>query len=517
MVPDKRVIENIKKLINLGMAEDEIILQLSKMGLSEEDAKVLIDSARGKEPKIKEETKETKEKPKEEKEEELLPKELFKDDNIENIKSIEDEKNIEKEKPKEEDFDITSGLDINDLNKYIDNKDENTDIKEKPKKEEIDFNTEDDNYDININTTDKSSIWQSGLLTTLNTKLSEIEDKQKEIEVFVKKKIEDEINKYKKIQETTKNLLLNKISEKLIEEKENVVTNVTKQLAQIKIEQAKLNKNLSEINTGKKEIAEKIREFNNIKEKMVEDSEKVQNEIKKVATTTTVKINEKTKQINEILTLQSKISQGLIKNTKTAVEKQIEGIKEFKERIDSQINPKKLYDKLEELEKFKEQLANRYDTRFDAVKTEFLKKAHSAFKQKIEDELSIVNEKLKTVEDIREEVNKKVDPEIITNKLKELEVFEKQLITNIDEKITQTLKIYESGVTQEFKVKINEFDEQIKKAEKQTIELDAAKQTIKELDGFKNQFISIIDKNIAKMNKTMTFLENKIKEIEEKK
>jgi hypothetical protein len=512
MVPDKRVIENIKKLINLGMGEEEIISQLNKMGLNEDDAKELIDISKGVKKVVdSKKIKDTKTQEPEQPKEELLPKDLFKDDDIADIKNINEDK---KEEQKDNDFDVTSGLNVDDFNKYIDNKDENTKKEEKTKNNSNDDFNLDKNYDINIDTTDKSSIWQSGLLTTLNTKLSEIEDKQKEIEVFVKKRIEEEINKYKKIQETTKQLLLTKIGEKLSEEKELVVNNVTKQLAQIKIEQAKLNKSISEIDTGKKEITEKVKELDTIKEKIVNDSEKVQTEIKKVAATTTVKINEKTKQINEILTLQSKISQGLIKNTKTAVENQIKDIKDFKERVESQINPKKLYDKLEELEKFKEQLANRYDTRFEAVKTEFLKKAHDAFKQKIENELNVFNEKLKTFKDIREEVNQKTDPELISKKIKELEIFEKQLINNIDEKITQSLKIYESGITQEFKVKINEFDEQIKKAEKHMLDLNAAKQTAKELNGFKDQFIAIIDKNIEKMNKTMSFLEEKIKEIE---
>ncbi len=525
MVPDKRVIENIKKLISLGMAEDDIIAQLSKMGVSEEDAKELIDISKNKDTRNVNKKIAPKEKTPEKPKEEYLPKDLFKEDDIEDIKDISEDKKVDNKEDTKEDFDITSGIDVDDFNKYINNKDDDIDIKKEKNTDSktstkddynIDLNINKDDYEIDTDTSDKSNIWQSGLLTTLNTKLSEIEEKQKDIEEYVKKRIDEEINKYKKIQETTKNLLLSKVGEKLAEEKESVTTSVTKQLAQIKVAQAKLNKTISEIDTGKKEISDKIRDYDSIKEKMVNDSEKVQTEIKNVAATTTVKINEKTKQINEILTLQSKISQGLIKNTKTAVEKEIIGLKEYKERIEAQINPKKLYDKLEELEKFKEQLAKRYDTRFDAVKDEFLTKAHTAFKDKIEAELSEVNTKLNKFEEIRKEVNEKMDPQLITSKMKELEIFEKQLITNIDEKITQSLKIYQSGMTQEFKAKIQEFDEQIKKTDTYLLELSAAKDTVKELNGFKDQFISIIDKNIEKMNKTMTYLENKLKEIEKK-
>ncbi len=507
MMPDKRVIDNIKKLISLGMSEDDIISQLENMGVNESDAKELIANAKGKEDKSKEEKEE---KPKTEEKEELLPKNLFKDDDIEDIKSL-DENNIEdtqeeKEKPKseeeKEDYDLSSGLNVDDFKKYTD--DDSDDTKET------------NDYDINIdlnkeksNSSKNENIWQSGLVTTLNTKIAEIEEKQKEIEENIQKKMDVEINKYKKIQQTTKNLLLSNVKEELANAKENIVGSVTKQLTQIKIEQAKINKSVSEIDSGKKEVSEKIQEFDNVKDKVTEDAERIQDEIKKMASTITVKINQKTKQINEILSLQSKISQGLIKNTKTAVEKEVQKIAEFKEKVDSQINPKKLYDKLEELEKFKTQLAKRYDNRFDAVKDEFLKKAHNAFKEKI-------NEELKDVQKVKEEIVQKTDPEIINKKLEELEIFEKHLLSKIDEKITQSLNIYESGITQEFKGKIKEFDEQIKKTEDLFNRLELAKENIKEINGFKDQFITIVDKNIEKMNKTMSTIEEKLKKIEEK-
>ncbi len=505
MIPDKRVTDNIKKLIKLGMSEKDIVAHLKKMGVNEDNAKKLINFAKDKKTLEKQEPKDKKE---EKTKEEQLPKDLFKEEKIEDIKDIDDEK--------EDEFDISSGLDVDAFKKYTDQADE--DSKEDKKttvneKEDFNFNIdnnkENNDYDVNLNNQDKeTNIWESGMLTTLNTKLSEIEDKQKTVEEYLRNKIDQEINKYKKVQETTKNLLLSKLNEQVSQEKQNLMTMVTKQLAQIKIEQAKLNKKLSEIDTGKKDISDKIQEFDEIKEKASNDYNKIETEIKKVAASMTVKINQKIKQINEILTLQSKISQGLIKNTKTAAEKEIAKIAEFKEKVDAQINPKKLYDKLEELEKYKEQLAKRYDNRFEDVKSEFLKKAHVAFKNKIDSEL-------KEVRQVKEEVVKKTDPEIINKKLKELEEFEKHLLTNIDEKITQSLNIYESGITQEFRGKIKEIDNQIKKTEELFTSLETAKESIKEISGFKDQFISIIDKNIEKMNKTMSYLEEKIKKVEE--
>jgi hypothetical protein len=588
MIPDKRVVENIKKLIGLGMSDKDIENQLSKMGVNKEDAKELLSIAKNKNSKSQEITEK----------EDLLPKDLFKDDDIKDIK-IKDAKESKVEEPKEKtkDVDVTSGIDVSELEKYIkdddeelteedittqinedneyedktteennnDKIDENKNIskeKENLKKQKKEYSTID--YTIN----DKNSnIWQSGILTTINTKMSELDDKEKEIENNLYQKINNEIKKYKQVQDTTKNLLLNKISEQIAEQKQEFTTNITKQLAQIKIEQAKINKTISEINSGKKEIEEKIVEFDNIKEKTTTDTQKLQNEIKKVAAIATVKINQKTKQINEILTLQSKISQGLIKNTKKAIDEEITELKDLKERVKSkidpqryeeklkqmdtdreefskkydskfddikeeflkkanvafkektqkideyitnlktQVNPKQIYDKLEELEKFKEQLAKRYDERFNVIKNKIIKESKQIVSKKTDEEL----ENLKK---IKEEIVNKTDPEIITKKLEELEVFEKTLIESVDEKISQSSKIYESSISQQFKEKIKLIDEQIEKINNLFVKLDLAKETINELNGFKDQFIKIIDKNIEKMNQTMGVLEKKIKEIE---
>jgi hypothetical protein len=213
------------------------------------------------------------------------------------------------------------------------------------------------------------------------------------------------------------------------------------------------------------------------------------------------------KQINEILTLQSRISQGLIKNTQQAINKQIEELSKFKENVNSQIDPHKLYEKLNEIEEFKEQLAHRYENRFNNVKIEFLKKAQVAFKDELEQELS-------NIKRIRDEIANKTDPEIINRKLEELEIFEKHLLNNIDEKISQSLKIYESSINQEFKNKINKLDEYYNKVENLLRKIEIGQETLKEINNFKDQFIAIIDKNIEKMNTKMTIIDDKLKSLE---
>jgi hypothetical protein len=551
MIADQRVIENIKKLKELGMSKNEIKENLTKMGLSDKDCEELILKAANKDKtnnedsklktekviKIEDNKTESKniEKPKNE-----LPKDLFKENNI-NLNKIDDKKLSENKIFSSENIDISKELKIEELedlakdenislfSKEIEtseNKIKNT-VKDKPKiKEEIDSdflkqlensyskeatnikkestkeNISKNNFDFNVNS--NNNIWQTGLVSTINSKLTDIENKQKQVESYLKDKIDNEINKYSKIQKTNQQLLIHQVNESISQEVVKIQQSSTRQLIQVKIEQAKLNKKTSEIKSGKQEIEEALKEFNKTKENLLEDNTKVQDEIKKLSATTSVKLNAKMKQINEILTLQSRISQGLIKNTQQAINTKITELSDFKNTINSQMDPHKLYEKLNEIEKFKEQLASRYENRFENVKTEFLKKAQVAFKNELHKELTDIKK-------VRDDIANKTDPEIINKKIEELEIFEKHLLNNIDEKISQSLKIYESGINQEFKNKISRLDDYYSKVENLIKKIENSQETLKEINNFKDQFIAIIDKNIEKMNSKMTLIDDKLK------
>ncbi len=513
MIPDPRIIENIKKLKELGMSKEDIKENLLKMGLASKDCDELIITAFNEKETTKEEPKENKmsllsedDKPKTTKTNKEIPDDLFSentDSETLNIPAVIDEK--EDFKIKEDLPDITKGLDFEGLNL------ENTN-------DEISLNDFNKSYSTKMDTkiempketqNNTADVWQTGLVTTINTKINEVEIRQQKMEEYLKAKIDSEIDKYKKIQETTKQLLVNKLNDNINEQTSTISTQLTKQLAMLKIEQAKINKKYEDINSSKQEIESLIAKSQEYKDQISQVNKVNQENINKIIATTTVKLNAKIKEINDILALQSKITQGLIKNTQTAVVDEIKKLNEFKENINKQINPQQLYDKLNQLEAFKQQLANRYEIRFDAVKKEFLAKARDAFKEEIHKELEDINK-------VKDTIVSKTDPEIINRKLKELEGFESQLINAVDEKISQSLKIYESAINQEIKGKIVTLDEEIKKIEHAQTTIDIAKEKINELNMFRDQFIAIIDKNIEKINNTFTKLDNKVKEVEEK-
>lgn len=543
MIPDPRIIENIKKLKSLGMSDKEIKDNLLKMGLSEKDCDDLLNSDSKKEEPLKLDQSGSKEisvsNPEEKKvtvasafKKEEIPSDFFNSDSDEisdlkqGVKELSDQEKedskkekIKKKETEEELPDITKDLDLD----LLDRKDKeekedliseevydkfNEKIEDLQKKEDTKKITKPTIAPIDIK--GNQNIWETGLATTINTKLSEIESKQEKIEEYLKSKIDQELIKYKKIQETNKQLLVSKLTDMISQQEQAANVQITKQLAMIKIEQAKLNKKIEEINSGKSELQKTINNVNELGEQLEGNSKIIQDNINKLTITTTTKINVKLKEINDILALQSRITQGLIKNTQSAINTEVKKLNEFKEKISSQINPKELYDKLSELESFKQKLANRYEDRFEGVKREFLVKAKEAYKNDIDKQFLELN-------NLKNTIVSKTDPEIISKKIDELVDFKKTLLESIDEKISGALNIYESAITQEIKGKIRTVDEVKEKVESEIKKIQIAEDKINEIDKFKEQFIAVIDKNIEKMNQTMKIIENKMKNIEKEK
>ena len=536
MIPDPRIIENIKKLKSLGMSDKEIKDNLVKMGLSDTDCDELIKSSHTNDEKKDEEISFAKPQNTVKKETVAsafrtneIPDDFFNSDSdeISELKnSVQELPDTDKTEITEADSslpDITKNLDLDKLNttKEDTNIEENISEKiysdfneklnslEKAKKTTIEPLKEPEIFKpqtIKAN----QNVWETGLATTINTKLSEIEQKQTRMEEYLKTRIDQELEKYKKIQETNKQLLLSKITEMISQQEQAANIQITKQLAMLKIEQAKLNKKIEEINSGKNELETVISNVNELGSQLQQNNKVVQDNLNKLTITTTTKINAKLKEINDILALQSRITQGLVKNTQNAITEEVKKLNDFKEKVSSQINPKELYEKLSELESFKQKLAARYEDRFELVKREFLTKAKDAYKNEIEKQFLELN-------NVKNTIVSKTDPEIITKKINELSDFQKLLLESIDEKISGALNIYESAITQEIKGKIRTIDQVSEKLESEIKKIQVAQDKINEIDQFKEQFIAIIDKNIEKMNKTMKLVENKIKDVEKDK
>lgn len=526
---DNRILENIKKLKALGMPDNEIIDNLIKIGLSKEESEKLVLEDKPKEKntidkkkeKIESEKKDTKDKEKTKEQEDVkddiktttskkeeIPDDFFSSDSGTIIDdSIQDSKN-EKENLIE---DIKEDLFLKDK-KDQDTLDINVDFKNKDL-----YNNSDDLYNKYTsenteieNNTSNDDVWKKGFITIINSKLTELETKQKNIEKEISTTVKEEVEKIKEFHDKTRKEITTMINNILSNEMQKTNTKIITELAKFKVAEAKLNSKVEKIEEDKNKIQEIITDFGKFKKDFKENLittkkktdalvEDTQENISKIVTTISTKLNEKIKEINSTLSLQSKITEGLVKNTKSTLITEIKKLNDFKENVEKQIDPKRIYNKVNELEDFKIKLSNRYQERFEKVKNEFLQKAKLAINQDVQEELK----ELKT---IKKEIVEKTDPERIEKKLKELKEFEEELAESIDTKIEKSLKIYQASITSEFKNKMTEIEDYKKYLEK-NIELQKTLEyKIKEIDNFKKQFIAVIDENIEKMNRNMSLL-----------
>jgi len=527
MIADDRVVENIKKLKKLGMSHDEIIENLVRMGLSNDESEELINKAGEEKNKKKTITKKdeqatTKEEVPENKE---IPDNFFENDEIPaSIIEV-----PETDAFSEELNNVSRGLEMNALEEVA---------KNKPNPDTIDASS------INIDSLTQSftpepvdykevkpeniDIWQKGILTTINMKLTELENKQKTAEKYLKTKmdentvklqkiINDELNKLNSVQTSSRQLLLAKITNDIKSETDKSNARVLVELTKFKVLEAKMGNELAKLESEKNTISalsttleERSKEIKEVSELTAKQTElltqKTQENINKIITTLTTKLNTKIKEINNTLALQSRITEGLVKNTQNTIDGEIKKLIEFEEGIKKQINPKQIYDKLAELEIFKTQLATRYDERFEKVKIEFLAKAREAMRNEVTDEL-------RELKHVRDTIAQKTDPEIINKKLEELRIFEEHLLVSVDDKINQSLKIFESSLTTEFKEKLKDIERLEKAIEKDLDSVNIIKDKIDELNKFKEQFIAVIDKNIEVMNANMNSLNEKMKQV----
>jgi hypothetical protein len=542
MITDQRVLDNVKKLLDLGMTPEDVKDNLIKMGVSEKDAIDLIQRAGGviSKQKTEEELDEIKELEKQESinfakppetpkkesqpqkqttpsqqqtKQETIPKQTFekapepKKEEIpsnafsfeEQLERIKKKSIAQQDKPKEE-------IKLNLFPEF-------EELKKQAEKPTTDF-FQTSTFETKTQTTD---VWKEGILTTINQKLDELDTKQQNLEKYLKEKIDFELKKLSGTQIATQKLLLDKINEMINTQLEDIQSKITSELAQIKVSDVKLAAKIKAFEEEKNDLSDVISKLEKThgdmitsiaqnKIQMSDFLEKTNQQIANIISNTKTKLDAKLQEINNTLALQSRITQGLIKNTQTIIEREVMDLKEFKEKIESQINPKQIYDKLNELDSFKEALANRYEKRFDEVKQEFLIKAKDAMQNEI-------NKELKELRELKETIVLKTDPDIIKREIDKLLTFKAEVLASIDEKITQVLKVYEGVNTQEFRKKIDELEKYKQEISTKLKDAETITEKLKELDKFKEQFIAIIDKHIDDMNKKIDTINQKFKEL----
>ena len=197
MIADDRVVENIKKLQELGMSHDEIIENLVRMGLSKEESTELIKKA---ELDINKNKKPVESTPKKEEKNvvKVDEKNIIKvEDEIPKTREIPDDFFENDELPTqivdvpETDFlademnNVSKGLEMDTLEDMSKNESSSGMI-DKATISSINVGSLNQDYkpeiDFKDSTSENIDIWQRGIITAINMKLTELENKQKTTE-----------------------------------------------------------------------------------------------------------------------------------------------------------------------------------------------------------------------------------------------------------------------------------------------------------------------------------------------
>lgn len=294
---DEIIIESIKKLMSLNMSDDEIIGSLIDAGVDYETAQASLDEVK------------------------------YKKNETENKKRVIDSKDK-----------ITETKDIAE-NTPEDDDNENT-------SEEDSDNLEDTSL----------GIWQEGVLTTINQKLDEIEQKGENLDKNIEQKVqnitETEIKKMKIILDSQRTLLLSKINSSLDSQIKEITTKLDAALQNIqKINREtqqkldELSKSKEKIDTVQSNLIAQMDEFNKIRDKTQEIVEnmktKMETEVKSISEQYDLKISEVDKKLNNAISLSTKILDSLVIATKKKLESYYdktseEIIAQIKERINKE-------------------------------------------------------------------------------------------------------------------------------------------------------------------------------------
>ncbi len=351
---------------------------------------------------------------------------------------------------------------------------------------------------------DVSSLWEKGILATVDAKLTEMERIRDELDKVLDQKISEkmkvEIKKVEAVLESERALFYNKIDSHLeskAEELKNVIAAQSKQLQDVNAKAADI---LSKVGVEKKfnaellnSLNEKIASIETLRSQMLSQLNQSQLEqslkFKNFMDESAKRREELEARISRALQLESKIAEGLIEDAKNRIEemrldKDAELSKKINEKVKelddiiAKIDPKGIVETGKRIKILDEQVTKKI-SEIDAL----LEKKFNDADRKIEESISEMQAALEKAEDER------------FAKLKE------EYAQAMDEMFSQELEIWDK--------KIKSKEEEIEKLKEQ-IDIEKFNASLESLDIFKDQFVNTISKSIDDYNRAKKELAEKV-------
>jgi hypothetical protein len=382
MMPNKKkiLLDGIKKLLALKVPEEEIISNLKDVGISEKQARALIEEVRlGKRPKEEEPEEESRGKKFENKEE---PEEQLVSEEDAQAEALEKEYLGEEEKP--EDINVrktieeTEELAEEEAQSIFEKKIENTASEEKnsgveeesfesetgkPEEETsetVEEEPEEESENIEYEETkgkivegkfssknkdnaekegkkediDFEKLWEKGILTIVNQRLQEMKGIQANIDLEIQKRASEiakkEIDKVNALFEGQRELTVETVNSKLEQKTRDLgkmldakVLELKEISKSVKNDIARLEKLQQAQKDSLKQIDERLGELDETKKTLIAEMNseliKSKSEIEEFLDSSNKKVQETQAMINETLELESSIVDGLVKDTETKI------------------------------------------------------------------------------------------------------------------------------------------------------------------------------------------------------
>ena len=492
--------ESVKRLLELNISDAEIISNLKSVGVEEKTAREILDDVKS--GKVIVEPKPQREPVQVQRRAQSREKPLY--------------------QPPGEDEDIFTSA-------YEEEEEPATPVIKKPVKNPLYMTP-------TASTADMTRLWEKGIITTVDAKLSEMERIKRDIDSVLDAKIAERLKAEKKkiemVFESQRTLFAQKVEARLeakAEEIKKVIEARAKEMGDINF---KIQQEVARIQSDKKfnaemmsTINEKVESLELVKSKMISETQgaliNTESKFDEFMKESLKKRSELEARVNQSLELESKITEGLLQDARQKInEIKAQEQKELKDEIHSKM------DELDELiEKVDPDGIARMISQFKDLGNELVKR-----QKQVDSQLDALDSKvdrtLKAKSDEFDRIIAQKSAELnakMVNKLEkadkyfneefskfsqEYEDFKKEVSKIENDNLAELEKEYSASIDELFAKNLIAWDKELKEREKQiddivnVVDVEKFNATMESLDLFKKQFLKTISESIADYNKS---------------
>ncbi|HLC79328.1 MAG TPA: hypothetical protein VJG83_02755 [archaeon] len=500
---DKRQIlkDSVTRLLALNISDKEILENLASVGIDREMAKSVLEqtkdelsgkkSAKPQEPigpaakpsflqsKPKEQQKKETKKP-QEKEEVIIP----------------------------DDEDIYSKLSDEEVDELY------TPVKEKP--------IANPDYSSVHNDETISRLWEKGILSTVDAKLSEMQKIRSDLDSMLDAKIAEKIKleskKIETVLESQRALFYSKIDAHLEAKAEEIKKVVESRAHQIEDLHEKLQSEIIKLQGEKKFNAELLNSLNEkmsgldmVKSQMISETNKsiidTESKIKEFLDSAQQMRSQTDERVNRSLQLEAKITEGMMQDVKQKIESlrlsredeltaQIQGKLKELDRLTDEVDPKGIIERVAKMKELEQQLTKKQ------------KQMDLDFASKMGEADAIIVKKKEAVKDYT--------GELFDDFKKEFADFKKEVSKIEATNLEELRKEYSTDVDALFAKNLIEWEKKLKEKKKEIDELESKidvekfDATLESFEVFKQQFLNTIKRSIEDYNKSKKELSDSI-------